>query len=83
MAADITDITDGNQPDIASQLHHILTDLHEILPLLHQMADLERVNRDALVRLETELDSWRPLLAQFRSPAAAMFAGRKARKAAQ
>ena len=68
MAAQISEITESNQ-DVAGMVQHILTDLHELLKV--------QARHDAL------LEEFRPLLNQFRTPAASMMAGRRARKAAR
>lgn len=49
-----------------SNHEHIYCDLHEALQILR--------------RIDSLLTEFQPLMAQFRSPAAAMLAGRKARR---
>jgi|HubBroStandDraft_1064217.scaffolds.fasta_scaffold1031187_1 hypothetical protein len=75
MAAEISEITDSNQPDILGVLEHVLTDLHDVARELHRQGRLT----DEHHALLTE---FRPLLDQFRTPAATMLASRRARKKA-
>jgi hypothetical protein len=73
MAAEYSEITDSNQPDIRSILDHVLTDLHDIARELHRQGRLT----DEHHALLTE---FRPLLDQFRTPAATFIAARRARR---
>jgi hypothetical protein len=70
MAAEITEITDSNQPDIASYLLHILTDLHDVADKLESQG--RKVDA-----VHAALEEFRPLLNQFRTPAAAILARRR------
>jgi hypothetical protein len=69
MAAEIGEITDSNQ----LLLEHILTDLHEALKKLRDIG-LVQARHDAL------LAEFRPLLDQWRSPAASYMTRRAQRK---
>jgi len=73
MAAEISEITDSNHEDLRGYLDHILTDLHAVLKELDRQGSLT----DKHDRL---LEEFRPLLNQFRSPAAAGLALRRARR---
>lgn len=55
-------------------MEHILCDLHEALRLLHEQGRVQ-------ARHDQLLAEFAPLLDQFRSPAAAFVAARRARKA--
>jgi hypothetical protein len=66
MAAEINEITESYYlvpVDLAERLEHILTDLHGAVQELHRQGKLID-KHDAL------LEEFRPLLDQFRSPAA-------------
>lgn len=73
MTAEISEITDGNQADIGSQLDHLLTDLHEALRMLRDQGVL-------LARHDAMLEEYRPLIERFRSPLAAGLAARRERR---
>ena len=74
MAAEISEITDEitdrNQPDVAGQLEHILTDLHDAVRMLHAQGRL-------LAKHDALLEEFRPLLERFRSPLASRLPGRR------
>jgi hypothetical protein len=72
MAAEIHEITESNQ-DVAAMLEHILTDLHAALQMLTAQGKLVSKHDDML-------EEFRPLLNQFRTPAASMLAGRRMRR---
>jgi hypothetical protein len=78
MAADISEITDSNhpvsEPDLPALAEHILCDLHEVLQILTAQGKIQ-------ARHDAMLQEFRPLLDQFRTPAASFMAGRRARKA--
>jgi hypothetical protein len=73
MTADYAEITESNRTDILGYLEHIITDLHEALEKLEAIGKLTR-EHDAL------LTEFRPLLEQFRSPAAAYMTRRASRR---
>jgi len=73
MAAEYSEITESNQPDIQTQLDHLLLDLHEALKMLRDQGRLVE-KHDRL------LEEFRPLLDQFRSPAASYLNARRARR---
>lgn len=73
MAAEISEITDSNQPDILGQLDHILTDLHDAGRMLRDQGLL-------LARHDALLEEYRPLLERFRSPLASRLPGGKGRR---
>lgn len=73
MAAEISEITDSNQPDILGQLDHILTDLHDACRMLRDQGLL-------LARHDALLEEYRPLLERFRSPLASRLPGGKGRR---
>lgn len=78
MAAEISEITERNQPDIPgdleSRLDHLLLDLHEALKMLTDQGRL-------LAKHDEMLEEYRPLLAEasarLKSPLASMLPGRK------
>jgi len=74
MAAEITNITDSNQP-VEVWLDHILADLHAAL------AALERQGRD-ISAIKAELDAFAPVLAPFRANGVTYATLRAARKRA-
>jgi hypothetical protein len=69
MAAEIHEITESNQ-DVPAWAEHILTDLHAALVLLTAQGKLVSKHDDML-------EEFRPLLNQFKTPAASMLARRK------
>jgi hypothetical protein len=69
MAAEITEITESDR----GLLEHILTDLHAVLEKLSALGVVQ-ARHDAL------LAEFRPLLDQFRSPAAAYLTRRAGRR---
>ena len=75
MAAEITEITDSNHDALVCYLDHILTDLHSALRQLEDQGKIQ-AGHDRLLK------EFAPLLNQFRTPAAAMLAGRRARRQA-
>ena len=79
MAADIPEITDSNQEWVPSDraiavlLDHIMTDLHDALKMLRDQGLL-------IEKHDRLLEEFRPLLDQFRSPAATYLNARRARR---
>jgi hypothetical protein len=73
MAADISEITESNQPGTEEMLAHILTDLHDALKMLTEQGRL-------LAKHDAMLERFRPLIDQYSSPVAAYTAARRARR---
>ena len=80
MAADISEITERNPPDIHGSdldgaVAHILTDLHDALRMLREQGAL-------LAKHDAMLEEYRPLLDQYAHPLAARLpgAGRRRRR---
>jgi hypothetical protein len=72
--------TAGKTPDslsvIAGALEHLTVDLHQVIKALERQGS-------KIDRLDGTLTEWEPLMSRFRSPAAAMTAGRRARRQAR
>jgi len=73
MAPEIIEITDSNHDELKCYLDHLLTDLHLALKQLDRIGVLTE-KHDAL------LEEFRPLLDQYRSPAAAYITRRTLRR---
>jgi hypothetical protein len=77
MAAEITEITDCNPPDIHGNdldgaIAHVITDLHEALRLLGAQGRL-------LAKHDAMLEEYRPLIERLRSPLASRLPGGRKR----
>lgn len=80
-------ITESNQ-DIRDQLADIHAELHDLrLTLCKEMGAESKITRDQIVIIQDQLralfaliDEWRPVLEQFRAPAAASLAAWRSRR---